>query len=320
MNSTKELFDKAPELQGIAGYINTEPIKLEGLEGKVVLIDFWTYSCINCIRTLPYLNSWYEKYSDDGLVVIGVHTPEFEFEKNYDNVLAAVREYNIKYPVVQDNDYKTWNAYENKFWPRKYLVDIDSNIRYDHIGEGAYEETEKVIQKLLKERADKFDLKMAENISNPASAIDVDFGKIGTPELYLGYGFARVELGNEEGFQPEKTIEYKVPSSIVPNTVYLEGVWKNNRDHMELFSEKGKIVLFYSAKDVNIVAGKNSILLISLDGQLVGESRGNDVINNKVLVREQRLYNIVSDIDYNSRLLEIDVDGKGFQIYTFTFG
>ncbi len=320
MSSAKESFNKAPELQGIAGYINTDPIKLEDFKGKVILVDFWTYTCINCIRTLPYLNSWYEKYSDDGLVIIGVHTPEFEFEKNYENVLAAVKKYGIKYPVVQDNDYQTWNAYQNKFWPRKYLVDINGNIRYDHIGEGSYEEIEKVIQELLSERTKKFDFKMDETISKPANAVDVDFTKINTPEIYLGYTFARADLGNSEGFKPEQTVNYSLPSTITPNRVYLDGVWKNNADHMELISGKGKVLLFYSAKDVNIVAGENSVLEVLLDGQPVGENRGSDIINNKVLVREQRLYNLVSNQDYNSRLLEIDVEGKGFKIYTFTFG
>ena len=321
MNSGKELFNKAPELQGIAGYINTEAVKLEELRGKVVLIDFWTYTCINCIRTLPYLNAWHEKYSDDGLIIIGVHTPEFEFEKDYDNVFAAVEKYGIKYSVVQDNDYKTWNAYQNKFWPRKYLVDINGNIRYDHIGEGAYEETEKVIQELLEERADRLNSKMdKENITKPEIAVDVDFTKIKSPELYLGYKFARVDIGNPEGMQPGQTVEYKLPENISPNVVYLEGGWKNNADSMELVSDNGKVVLFYSAKDVNIVAGGNSLLGIFLDDQTVGEARGNDVINDKVLVRENRLYNIVSDQGYKSRLVEIDVEGKGFQIYTFTFG
>ncbi|MBI4175952.1 MAG: thioredoxin family protein, partial [Candidatus Aenigmarchaeota archaeon] len=130
---------KAPELQGIAGYINTEGIKLADLRGKVVLIDFWTYTCINCIRTLPYLNAWYDKYHDKGFEIIGVHTPEFSFEKDYNNVKAAVDKYGIRYPVVQDNDYATWRAYKNNYWPRKYLVDAQGNIRYDHIGEGGYE-------------------------------------------------------------------------------------------------------------------------------------------------------------------------------------
>ena len=149
----KSQFKKAPEFAGITGDINTKQLNLSDLRGKVVLIDFWTYSCINCIRTIPYLVDWDEKYSDKGLVIVGIHTPEFEFEKDIHNVQAAVKKFGIKYPVLQDNDKDTWNAFENRYWPRKYIVDSEGYIRYDHIGEGGYQETEKVIQNLLAERA-----------------------------------------------------------------------------------------------------------------------------------------------------------------------
>ncbi len=150
-------FRKAPEFVDIAEHINnnnnSEQLRLEDLRGKVVLVNIWTYSCINCIRTLPYLNDWHEKYEDKGLVIVGIHTPEFEFEKDINNVRSAVAGFGIKYPVLQDNDKGTWNAYENRYWPRKYVIDTEGYIRYDHVGEGAYEETEKVIQYLLAERA-----------------------------------------------------------------------------------------------------------------------------------------------------------------------
>jgi len=150
------LYLEAPELRSIAGYINTDPdIKIQNLKGNVVLVDFWTYTCINCIRTMPYLKSWYDQYTDDGLVIVGVHTPEFEFEKDIDNVQDAVDKYDLKYAVVQDNDYATWRAYKNRWWPRKYLIDIDGFIRYDHIGEGGYTETESVIQELLNEKMER---------------------------------------------------------------------------------------------------------------------------------------------------------------------
>ena len=148
MSGTLPFAGKAPELAA-GSWINSQPLSIADLKGKVVMVDFWTYSCINCIRTLPHMNAWQEKYADKGLIIIGIHTPEFEFEKNYANVKFAVEKYGIKYPVVQDNDYKTWRAYGNSYWPRKYLIDKEGNIRYDHIGEGGYEETEKVIQQLL---------------------------------------------------------------------------------------------------------------------------------------------------------------------------
>ena len=148
-NMDKSKFKKAPELVGITNYLNTEQNELNTeIKGKVVLYDIWTYSCINCIRTLPYITAWHDKYSDQGLLVIGIHSPEFEFEKNSDNVKMAIEKYGITYPVVMDNDMKTWKAFENKYWPRKYIADHEGFLRYDHIGEGRYQETEKVIQKL----------------------------------------------------------------------------------------------------------------------------------------------------------------------------
>jgi thiol-disulfide isomerase/thioredoxin len=322
----KSQFKQAPELAKISGYINTEPITLAELKGKVVLVDFWTYSCINCIRTIPYLNAWYEKYADQGLVIVGVHTPEFEFEKNIDNVNAAVEKYGIKYPVVQDNDKGTWKAYENRYWPRKYLVDDEGYIRYDHIGEGSYAETEKVIQSLLTERAANSGqtININGSISQPDSAQSVEFNKIRTPELYFGYQFARAPLGNPEGFNPDEVVSYSIPdnSAIKPNTIYLSGEWKNNKDSMELQGQGGKIVLTYSAKSVNIVAGgQGELKIVENNVQLTGDGRGSDVSENgSVGVDGQRLYNIARHDDYGTRTIEITAIGKGFQIYTFTFG
>jgi len=322
----KSQFRLAPELAGISGYINTDPITLASLKGKVVLVDFWTYSCINCIRTIPYLNAWYEKYADKGLVIIGVHTPEFEFEKDYNNVKAAVEKFEIKYPVVQDNDKGTWNAYENRYWPHKYLIDNEGYIRNDHIGEGGYAETEKVIQSLLAERAAYMGVNATidQSISNPENVQSVNFGQIDTPELYFGYQFARAQLGNVEGFKPNQVVTYTIPESatITPNRIYLDGVWKNNADHMELQSGEGRIVLSYSAKAVNIVAGGSGDLYISEDGSnLTGSSRGFDVSEQSTAsIDGQKLYNLVMHEEYGRHQLVIDVAGKGFEIYTFTFG
>jgi thiol-disulfide isomerase/thioredoxin len=148
----KSQFKKAPEFTQITGYINTAgPIKISDLRGKVILVHFWTYTCINCIHTIPYLNDWYQKYSNKGLVIVSIHRPEFEFEKNIGNVKSAVQQYEIKYPVLQDNNYGTWNAYGNTYWPRDYLIDNQGLIRYNHVGEGGYDQTEKTIQSLLAE-------------------------------------------------------------------------------------------------------------------------------------------------------------------------
>jgi thiol-disulfide isomerase/thioredoxin len=322
----KSQFKLAPELAKISGYINTDPVTIEDLKDKVVLVDFWTYSCINCIRTIPYLNAWHEKYADDGLVIVGVHTPEFEFEKNYDNVKAAVEKFEIKYPVVQDNDRGAWRAYENRYWPHKYLVDNEGYIRYDHIGEGEYAETEKVIQSLLAERAAYMGANVTfdQSTSSPENAQSVNFGRIGTPELYFGYQFARVPLGNPEGFKPDQVVTYTIPenSTIALNRIYLDGEWKNNADHMELQSETGRIVLSYSAKAINIVAGGSGELHISEDGSdLTGSTRGQDVSEEgTVAIDGQKLYNLAMHDEYGKHQIVIDAAGKGFEIYTFTFG
>jgi thiol-disulfide isomerase/thioredoxin len=322
----KSQFKLAPELTNVNGYINSEPITLADLRGKVVLVDFWTYSCINCIRTIPYLNAWYEKYADNGLVIVGVHTPEFEFEKDYNNVKAAVEKFDIKYPVAQDNEKGTWEAYENRYWPRKYLIDNEGYIRYDHIGEGAYAETEKVIQSLLAERTQYIgaNVTIDQSISNPESSQSVNFDRINTPELYFGYEYSRAPLGNSEGYKPDQVVNYTVSddTKIVPNRIYLAGEWKNNADHMELQSEVGRIVLSYSAKAVNIVAGgKGELHILEDNSPLDDSSSGTDISEDgTVKIDGQRLYNVVEHEEYGNHQIAIDVAGRGLQIYTFTFG
>ena len=212
----KSRFKMAPDLVGIAHYLNTTPEQLEKkIEGKVILYDIWTYSCINCIRTLPYITAWDDKYSDQGLLIVGIHSPEFEFEKNPDNVQISIDKHGINYPVVMDNDMETWKAFENRYWPRKYIADHEGYIRYDHIGEGAYQETEKIIQQLLKERSEA----MGIQIASPASLVDIEefeHSLFRTPELYFGYKFAqnRNQLGSEEGFQPGEIVTYSEPEKI----------------------------------------------------------------------------------------------------------
>jgi thiol-disulfide isomerase/thioredoxin len=324
----KSQFKKAPEFEGIISYINSNGTKLSDLKGKVVLIDFWTYSCINCIRTLPYLVDWNQKYSDKGLVIVGIHSPEFEFEKGIDNVKQAVMRFGIKYPVLLDNDKGTWNAFQNSYWPRKYLVDSEGFIRYDHIGEGGYVETENAIRNLLAERTGQQSISPTSvnktNLSAPDSQ-SIDFNQIKTPELYFGYQYARSQLGNNEGFDPEKIVNYTLPSSkLKPNVIYLEGVWKNNADSMELVGKDGKIILDYSAKSINIVAGGEgeiTVMEFGRDNQTSNPYSGNDLDSEgKLTIDGQRLYNIGSHQDYGNHQIAIDVSGTGFRIYTFTFG
>ena len=335
-NIDKSQFQKAPDLTQISGYLNTpnnnQPIHLANYKGKVVLIDFWTYSCINCIRTIPYLNDWYSKYADKGFVIIGVHSPEFEFEKNYDNVKTAVQKFGIMYPVVLDNNLGTWNAYGNQYWPRHYLIDAQGYIREDHIGEGGYAETEKTIQSLLAERAALDGLKQVSFSTKTAPTINskslqyIDLSKQTTPELYLGYSYARSPLGNSQNFEPEQTVTYTIPSNtnLQPNIVYLDGQWKNNHDNIELQGNSGSIILTYYAKAVNIVAsGKGQTGTVTEDGnsKIPIKSIGTDLNKDgKFILNGQRLYNLALHDSYGVHSIIINVKGKGFQLYTFTFG
>jgi thiol-disulfide isomerase/thioredoxin len=324
----KSQFKKAPEFKGITSYINSNETKLSDLKGKVVLVDFWTYSCINCIRTLPYLADWNEKYSDKGLVIVGIHAPEFEFEKNIDNVKQAVTRFGIEYPVLLDNDHGTWDAFQNSYWPRKYLVDSEGFIRYDHIGEGGYVETENAIRELLAERSSQQGITLPSinqtKLDVPETQ-SVDFNQIKTPELYFGYQYARAQLGNIEGFNPDRTVNYTIPTSnLKSNVIYLQGLWKNNPDSMELVGPDGKIILSYSSKSVNIVAGGKGEITVKEDGkntQTDNPFKGNDLdTEGKLDIDGQRLYNIAEHADYGSHQIEIKAKGSGFKLYTFTFG
>jgi len=334
----KSGFLKAPDLTGIDYYINTmnnQPIKLSDLKGKVVLLDFWTYTCINCIRTIPYLNDWYARYADQGFVIVGVHSPEFDFEKDPKNVQNAVNKFDISYPVVLDSEHKTWDAFNNNYWPRHYLIDTQGYIRDDHIGEGGYNETEKTIQILLAEKATlegkteiSFNLSKS-NLENVTanSLTYVDLNQRISPEIYLGYSFARSSLGNTEGFHPDQQVDYKIKlnnTQIQPNLVYLNGTWKNNADNIELVSNAGKIILTYYAKSINVVAsGKGQQIKISEDNKFANNTSNNAIDIDKeakVIVDNQRLYNIGLYDDYKPRSIVMDIKGKGLQIYTFTFG
>jgi len=326
INSTidKSKFKKAPDLVGIAHYLNTTPEQLASeIKGKVVLYDIWTYSCINCIRTLPYITSWYDKYSDEGLIIIGIHSPEFEFEKDKENVELALAKHGITYPVVMDNDWETWKAFENRYWPRKYIADHEGYIRYDHIGEGAYKETEKVIQHLLKERSASLGMQMA----SAETLVDIEefeHTNFRSPELYFGYKFAqgRNQLGSAEGFNQNKITTYSEPDSVQLHKFYPVGDWLNLEDSMRLESDSGSIKVQYTAKQVNIVTANSAELEIFLDGLPLNEKyAGLDIDSgNKITVTEADLYNIISSENSSTHELEIKINQKGFEIFTFTFG
>ena len=322
------LYPKAPELVAPDGYINTagQPITIGQFKGKkVVLLDIWTYSCINCERTLPYLKDWYDTYSDQGLEIIGVHTPEFAFEHVYKNVQDAVARFGLKYPVVLDNEYQTWNALGNQYWPRKYLVDIDGYIVYDHVGEGNYAETEAAIQRALAERAQRLgisnEVKPQSPEVKPPEIMIVDAGRVDSPETY--FGAARNEyLGNgAQGLQGTQTLD--IPNTLAPNTLYLGGVWDFTKEYAHNTSAKAQIRFRYDAKNVYFVAASDKPVKIKVtrDGQPLGAERGADVdANGEATVQEDRLYKLIEGADYEAHTIEIEVEGSGLQAYTFTFG
>ena len=315
---------KAPNLVGISDYLNTTPEKLsKDMENKVILYDIWTYSCVNCIRTLPYITAWDEKYADQGLLIIGIHSPEFEFEKNAENVQVAIEKYGIDYPVVLDNDMKTWKAFENNYWPRKYIADHQGNLRYDHIGEGGYQETEKIIQQLLEERSKAMKIE-AMSSTSLVSIEEFEHTLFRSPELYFGYKFAqnRNQLGSEEGFQHGKIVKYYEPNDIELNKFYPIGNWNNLEDSMELTETNGSIKVSYTAKEVNIVTENYAELEIFIDGiPLTKEHQGTDIVEgNKLKVVNPGMYNIVSDETSSTHIMEIKIQGEGFRIFTFTFG
>jgi thiol-disulfide isomerase/thioredoxin len=333
----KSQFTKAPEFAQIGGYINTpnnSPITLSSLNGKVVLVYIWTYTCINSIRPMPYIDDWNQKYSKNGLVVVGVHSPEFQFEKNYTNVKDAVQRFGIAYPVLLDSEHGTWTAYGNNYWPRYYLIDSQGFIRYDHIGEGGYDQIEKSIRSLLAERSALMGAKEISLDTTPMAPIKrgslyyVDLGRSTTPEIYIGYKTARAPLGNPEGFRPDQTVSYSIPSTtnFKPDVVYLQGEWKNNPDNMELQSDTGRIVLVYYGKSVNIIAGGNGKGVVLNDKEKDAAAPSNNSLgedlssDSSFRIDGQRLYNLDIHNNYTGHSIVIDVKGKGFQFYTFTFG
>lgn len=319
------LYQKAPELVSIAGYINTggKPITLAQYKGnKVVLIDIWTYSCINCQRTLPYLKEWYEKYKDQGLEIVGVHTPEFAFEKVQVNVENAMKTFGVTWPVVLDNEYGTWNAFKNNYWPRKYLIDIDGYVVYDHIGEGSYEETEKAIQAALAERAKRLGDEMpSTGISQPKDAItDI---RSGSPEVYFGAWRNESFGSGSPGVTGVQT--FSAPKSVGLNTLYFSGTW----DIQSQYSRTSKDARFYyqyRSKAVYLVAGSDGGVEVEVlrDGAPLEKSFAGKDIEFKdgksfVRVKENRLYKIIEDSAFGNHTLEFR-SPSGLDVYTFTFG
>ena len=314
LDQKKAKYSTAPDISTPDGFINTDgkSINISDFKGKkVVLIDFWTYSCINCQRTIPYLNSWYNKYKDEGLEIIGIQTPEFSFEKVQTNVQKAVKDLGIKYPVVLDNDFSTWNAYYNQYWPREYLIDIDGFVVHDHAGEGDYDITEKAIQLALVERDARLnvDTPMASGIVDPSNKVTVDASQLGSPETY--FGSERNEyLANGTAYL-NGVQNLTIPTDIKENKLYLGGSWDFSSESAEGQGEN-TITYKYKAKNIYMVA--SSDLGVEVDVYIDGK------FSKTISIKDETLYTIVGGMDYSEHTLELKTKASGLKAFTFTFG
>ena len=337
----------APEVKGIESWINSEPFTLGSQRGKVVLVDFWTYTCINCIRTFPYLKDWHEKYADQGLVIVGVHTPEFEFEKKRENVIDAAMKHGLNYPIAQDNDFETWNAYSNQYWPAKYLIDKDGYIRYTHFGEGAYVETEEKIRELLEEAqagVSDIALNLEPEREIDARAFTRDPFTMITRELYAGFrrnyralaaGSAPPYVLHEEFYQQQNAdILYEDPGEHLNQFIYLQGLWQNGAEslrHARVTDnyEDYMAIKFY-ATSVNVVmslaTGESYEVRITMDGEPLDPSEaGADIQfdedgNSYLLVGASEMYRLVDIPEYSGHELRLSSNSDDFSVFAFTFG
>jgi len=317
-----KLYPYANEIADPSGFVNVDNITIGSLVGKeVILVDFWTYSCINCERTIPYLNFWYAKYHPFGLEIIGVHTPEFQFEHDINNVRAAVQKFGIRYPVVLDNDYATWDSYGNQYWPEDYLIDIDGFVRYKNIGEGNYNETEAEIQSLLQERASELNLSLSipATIGVPADAVPINYGEVQSPETYFGSARNQYLANGNAGTSGNQTLT--IPPALQADELYLAGPWFFADQYAEN-TGNASVVYQYDARNVYLVASADTPVpvYVLLDGVPIAGTSGSDVSNGTVTVQANQLYSLVLGNDYGAHTLELDIPLPGLKAYTFTFG
>jgi thiol-disulfide isomerase/thioredoxin len=315
-----------PSLAGAVAWINTPPLTAESLRGKVVLVDFWTYSCINCLRTLPYVRAWASKYKDQGLVVIGIHTPEFAFEKNLDNVRRAVHDLKVDYPVAVDNNYALWRAFSNNYWPADYLVDAQGKIRGHAYGEGDYDQSERLIQTLLTQAG-------ASGVPGSLVTVDgkgveaaADEQQVQSPETYLGYERAQNFQG-AGGEIKDRTNTYPTPAALALNQWGLGGAWTVEGEKAVLDSAPGRIVFRFHARDLHLVlgptgTGKPVRFRVLLDGMPPGSDHGVDVdAQGEGTVSHQRLYQLIRQTgSVQDRTFTIEFQDPGVQAFSFTFG
>jgi len=312
-----------PSLSGATEWINSPALTPAGLRGKVVLVDFWTYTCVNWTRTLPYVRAWAEKYKDQGLVVIGAHTPEFPFEKDIDNVRWAAKVMNVNYPIAVDSDYGIWRAFDNNYWPAAYIADANGTVRFHHFGEGNYDGIERTIQRLLSEAGRKTDGELVK-VTPRGPEVAADYGTLRSGENYLGY---RQGEGFASNAFDDAPATYTVPPRLSLNQWALEGNWTVKDRPVVLNQANGRILYRFHARDVNLIMGPPSKgqsvrFAVTLDGKPPGASHGEDTdaLGNGTVTR-QRTYQLVREQDrITDRTFEIQFADPGVEAFDFTFG
>ncbi|HKO20588.1 MAG TPA: thioredoxin family protein [Acidobacteriaceae bacterium] len=313
-------------LSDATGWINSPPLTAKGLKGKVVLVDFWDYSCINCIRAIPYITAWAEKYKDSGLVVVGVHTPEFDVEKQLPNVQRAVTKFGIAYPVALDNNMAIWNAFHNEYWPAHYFIDAKGKVRFEHFGEGDYDQSERWIQQLLGERAAKAMPGGSVNVHAEGVEAAADTGDVRSPETYIGYARAQ-NFGSPGGIRHDEAKLYTTPAQPRLNQWGLEGNWVDHQQGAVLESAGGKIFFPFHARDLHLVLGpaangKPVRFRVTIDGHAPGENHGVDTdADGNGVVTDDRLYQLIRQKGaVASHVFVIEFEDSGVQAFSFTFG
>ena len=315
-----------PSLNGATGWLNSQPVTADGLRGKVVLIDVWTYTCINWLRSLPYVRAWAEKYKNQGLVVIGVHAPEFAFEKNIDNVRRAAKDMRIDYPIAIDNDFAIWRALKNEYWPALYFVDAQGKIRHHHFGEGEYEQSERIIQQLLAEAGSGGIRRELVSVDGRGAEAAADWGSLKSPENYVGY--ERTEnFASHGGAVLDKGRVYAAPARLRLNHWALSGDWTVQKQAIVLNKVNGRIAYRFHARDLHLVMGPavpgTSVRFrVLIDGQPPGAAHGIDVDDpGNGRVTEQRLYQLIRQPKpIAERQFEIEFLDSGVEAFAFTFG
>ena len=317
---------RMPPLNGATGWLNSPPLTTDGLRGRVVAVDFWTYTCINWLRTAPYLRAWADAYRDSGLIVLGIHTPEFPFERDVDNVSGAIADRQITYPIAADNDYAIWTAFANMYWPALYVVDAQGDIRYHHFGEGAYEESERVIRQLLDEAGAGDRLPAPVTVEASGIEAPADWTDLVSAETYLG-GERSDNFASPEDVATGTPGRYTTPPRLAADHWALSGAWIVQPDTVQLEEPGGRIAYWFTARDVNLVMappanGTPVRFDVRIDGQPPGSAAGDDVQEDGLgTLTEPRLHQLVRQTGpITGRTFEITFSEPGVRAYAFTFG